>query len=176
MLLGSWIHRRFSEELDLEHHLDQLMQRVQETVIVGIQNGVYSQYVLVQMPQNSDLMVQSGLLRPITCTAIGRVLLSLKGDLEVDAIVRRCNAEVDDERLRVQPREFLRLMAEVRAQGFARTAGDMTPNRAVLAVSIPGPFGKMPMAIGVGGLIKNMERKEPEILAALRNLKTALTS
>lgn len=172
MLLGTWIHRRFSAEGNLERRLDALMRRVQQTVIVAIQNGVYSQYVLVQMPQNPDLAVQSGLLRPITCTATGRMLLSLKSDAEVESIVRRCNAEVRDERLRVRPNEFMELIAQVRAQGFARTSGDMTPGRAVIAVSVPGPLGRMPMAVGIGGMTENLERNEVEILTALREFKT----
>ncbi|WP_337185256.1 helix-turn-helix domain-containing protein [Phenylobacterium sp.] len=173
MLLGSWIHRRFSEESNLERRIDALSRGLGETVMMGIQNGVFCQYVLVQMPENPDLAVQSGLLRPITCTAIGRALLSLKSDAEIETIVRRCNAEVSDERLRVKPSQFMETIVRIRAQGYARTAGDMTPNRSVIAVSIPGPLGKMPMAIGVGGLVDNIDAKEDAILEALRDFKAA---
>mgnify|MGYP001050631076 CR=1 FL=1 len=172
MLLGSWIHRRFSQQADLERRLQELQRRVGETVIMGIQNGAHSQYVLVQLPENPDLGVQSGLLRPITRTAVGRSLLSLKTDREVEALVRRCNAEVTDERLRVRPAEFIDLIRQVRTQGYARSTGDMTENRSVIAVSIPG-LGKLPMAIGVGGFTENIDRKQDEILAALNEFKAA---
>lgn len=172
VLLGSWIHRRFSEDRHLERRLDELQKRVSETVLMGIQNGVHSQYVLVQMPEKPDLSVQSGLLRPITRTAVGRALLSLKDDMEVEALARRCNSEVADERLRVRPAEFLDVIRQVRAQGYARSAGDMTQDRSVIAVSIPG-LGKVPMAVGVGGLTANVDRKENEILAALRDFQSA---
>jgi DNA-binding IclR family transcriptional regulator len=175
MLLGTWIQRRFSEDGNLERRIDALMQSVGQTVVVAIQNGVYSQYVLVQMPRNPDLAVQSGLLRPITCTAVGRALLSLKSDAEVDAIVRRCNAEVTEDRLRVQPADFMRRIAEVREQGLAKTSGDMTPGRSVIAVSVEGPFSRVPLAIGVGGLTERIERSEEQIITALREFKAAST-
>jgi DNA-binding IclR family transcriptional regulator len=172
MLLGSWIHRRFSQENDLETRLDELVSRLGETVLVGIQNGIYSQYVLAQLPEDPQrLEVQSGLLRPITCTAIGRVLLSLKPDDEIDALMRRCNAEVTEDRLRVRPAAFMEQIGQIRAQGYARTGGDMTPGQAVIAISFPAPIGRMPMAIGVGGKIDRVAEKENEILAALEEFR-----
>jgi IclR family KDG regulon transcriptional repressor len=174
MLLGSWIHRRFSQEHNLETRLDELVARLGETVVVGIQNGIHSQYVLAQLPEDPHrLEVQSGLLRPITCTAVGRVLLSLKPDAEIEAIVRRCNAEVEEDRLRVRPSAFMEMIEAIRAQGYARTGGDMTPGQAVIAISIPGPIGKMPMAVGVGGKIDRVAEKEDEILAALEEFRSA---
>lgn len=174
MLLGSWIHRRFSQENNLEARLEALVVRLGETVVMGIQNGIYSQYVLAQLPEDLHrLEVQSGLLRPITCTAIGRALLALKPDAEIEAIVRRCNAEVEEERLRVRPAAFMEEIAGIRAQGYARTSGDMTPGRAVIAISIPGPIGKMPMAVGVGGEIDRIAEKEAEILAALADFRAS---
>jgi DNA-binding IclR family transcriptional regulator len=173
MLLGSWIHRRVNEEQNLERRIRELTQKVGETVMMGIQNGIYSQYVFVQMPTDPDLVVQSGMLRPITCTAIGRAILSLKPDAEIEAIVRRCNAEVDEPRLRVRVPEFMDIVAGVRASGHARTSGDMTPGRAVIAVSIPGPLGKMSMAVGIGGLVKQIAAKEALILEALQEFRAA---
>lgn len=174
MLLGSWIHRRFTQENDIERRVDEVVRSVGETVVVGIQNGVYSQYILAQTPESpKHLEVQSGLLRPITCTAVGRVLLSLKRDSEIDAIIRRCNAEMTEERLRVQPASLKKLINQIRAQGYARTKGDMTPGYSTIAISIPGPIGNLPMAIGVGGLIAQISEKEREILAALQAFKAA---
>ena len=148
-----------------------------ETVLVGIQNGIYCQYVLAQLPESPDrLEVQSGLLRPITRTAIGRVLLSLRPNNEIEAIVRRCNAEVPEEWMRVRPAEFLEVIEDIRRKGYARTAGEMMASKAVLAVSMPAPTGKMPMAVGVGGNLDRIAQKEEEILAALVEFKANLAS
>lgn len=173
MLLGSWIHRRFSQDQEIERHLDQILGRVGETVLLAIQNGVYSQYVSAQMPDAPNRMeIQSGLLRPVTCTAVGRVLLSLKSDAEVAALVRRCNAEVTEDRLRVRTSEFLDLIQRVREQGYASTAGDMTPGYSALAVAVPGPIGRIPMAVSVGGPTERVEPKRQLILDCLFEYKS----
>jgi DNA-binding IclR family transcriptional regulator len=175
MMLGSWIHRKFSEHDALEQRLEELIAWVGETVLLGIQNGAYSQYVWVQTPRYPDrLEVQSGLLRPITRTATGRVLLSLKPDTEILALVRRCNADMDDPRLRVAPGEFMKIIERIRADGFARTFGDMTPGQSVIAVSLPPRVGKMPMVVAVGGPIERIEEKAALILSSLNRFRAAL--
>jgi len=177
MLLGSWIHRKFNVENDIERQLDQLLTVVGETVSVSIQNGIYAQYVSAQFPYNPARMeVQSGLQRPITMTAGGRVLLSLKNDKEIVALVRRCNSEVDEPRLRVQPSRFIEIIGDVRARGYASTEGEMTPGYGAYAVVVPGPVGKIPLAIIVGGPIKRLKAKEGLILDALFDLKAKLES
>jgi DNA-binding IclR family transcriptional regulator len=175
MLLGSWIHRRFTGELDLERRIDALVRRLDETAMLGIQNRIYCQYVLVQAPADPNrLEVQSGMLRPLTTTAIGRVLLSLKPNSEIEAILLRCNAEVEEKRLRIRPDKFMEMINQIRIQGYARTAGDMVPGRAVIAINIPGALSKMPMAVGVGGTIERLARKERETLAALREFQAQM--
>lgn len=171
MLLGSWIHRQFSKGSQFERRLAALRNRLGESVVVGIQNGIYCQYVLAHLAEVPDcLEVTSGMMRPITRTAIGRVLLSLKPDHEIDAIARRCNAEMGDN-LAVQRTELMQMISGVRAQGYARTWGDMTSGQSVIAVAVPGPTGRMAMGIGVGGPIDRITEKEREIMAALREFK-----
>ncbi|AEG49814.1 transcriptional regulator, IclR family [Sphingobium chlorophenolicum L-1] len=173
MLLGSWVQRRFSEQGLMECRLDLLAQqlckvlKMRATVLLGIQNGIYSQYVLVRMPQNPDLLVQSGMLRPITCTSVGKVLLSQKTDTEIEAVVRHCNARVTEDRLRVRPKEFLAAMNAVRQNGFSETCGTMTPGRSTISVPVVGSIATMPMAVAVGGLSEQIQEHREIILEAL---------
>jgi IclR family transcriptional regulator, KDG regulon repressor len=171
MLLGSWLHRRMSKQGDLETHLDRLLEQVGETVTLGIQNGIYSQYVSVQLPEDPTRMeIQSGLLRPITCTAVGRVLLSFKPDSEVEMIARRCNAEVDPEH-RIKTGELLEIIAQVRQDGYAETSGVMTEGYGAIATGVDAPIGKIPIAVAVGGRIERIQSKRETILAAFREFK-----
>lgn len=174
MLLGSWLHRMMERQGDLEANLDRLLFEVQETVVVGIQNGIFSQYVSAQLPEDPSRMeVQSGMLRPITRTAVGRALLSRKPDAEIDMIVRRCNAEVEPD-LRFNPAEFMAMMRDVRRNGYAETAGDMTPGYAAVAIAVDAPIGTIPIAVGVGAPSARTAEKKETILAALRTFKRAI--
>lgn len=173
MLIGSWLHRRISHELGLEPWLEHLVKTFGGRVLLGIQNGIYSQYIWSQSSLDPEqLEVQSGLLRPITCTAIGRALLSLKPDDEIAAIVRRCNLMVENENLRYSPAKFLEIIHEVRRLGYAQTAGDMTPGKAVLAVALPSVVGQMPMAVGLGATIRWLNARKENIIAELMSYQS----
>lgn len=175
MLLGSWVHQRFNFESNLEARLDALMKRCDETVLLGLQNRLYCQYVCAQLPDRPNrLEIQTGMLRPLTRTAIGRVLLSAKSDSEISLIVRRCNAEFPSLALGLS--EFMKIIEKVRSDGFAETNGDMTEGHGVIAVAIPTPVGNIPMAAGVGGEISRVNGKRALIVKALRDLRDDLSA
>jgi IclR family KDG regulon transcriptional repressor len=176
MLLGSWVHRRFKIEQDLERHLDALLKQCDETVLLGLQNSIYCQYICTQLPDKPDrLEIQSGMLRPLTRTAIGQVLLSLMPDSEIPLIVRRCNSEFPAH-LNVNLSEFLEKIHQVRANGYAESNGGMSPGRNVFAVAIPAPVGQIPMAVGVGGDVNRIAGKRTQILEALKEFQGKITS
>ena len=167
-LLGSWIDRRFGEAGSIGARLDALQRAVGETAYIGIQNGAAAQYVVSQRPEHPDrLEVMSGQYRSLTCSAMGRVLLSLKPDAEVLTWVRRCNAEATEDRFRVRETGFLDLMRQVRRDGFASTRGEVTPGLGAVAVAFTSPMGATPLALGVGGPIGRVADKRPMILRAL---------
>ena len=174
MLLGSWIHRRFSLENNLEALLDNLRVNCGETVVLGLQNGIYSQYVYTQIADRPDqLEVQSGMLRPLTRTAVGRVLMSMKSDVEIGMLTRGCNAE-SPPHLHVSQTEINEAIRHVRVNGFAETSGDMTPGKSVIAIAIPTPLSNVPMAVGVGGEQGRIGGKRAFILEALEDLRARL--
>jgi IclR family KDG regulon transcriptional repressor len=167
-LLGSWIDRRFGEAGAIGARLDALQRRVGETAYIGIQNGASAQYVASQRPEHPDrLDVMSGQYRSLTCSAMGRVLLSLRPDAEVVAWARRCNVEATEERFKVRETDFLGLIRRVRQDGHAMTEGDVTPGLSAVAVPFTSPMGGTPLALGVGGPIPRIRLKKPAILEAL---------
>ena len=167
-LLGSWIDRRFAEAAPIGARLDALQRKVGETAYIGIQNEAAAQYVVTQRPEHPDrLNVMSGQYRSLTCSAMGRVLLSLKPDAEVLAWTRRCNVEAVEERFKVRESEFLDLVRRVRRDGFATTEGDVTPGLGAIAIPFTSPMGGAPLALGVGGPIARVRRKRQTILRAL---------
>jgi DNA-binding IclR family transcriptional regulator len=168
-LLGSWVDRRFGEAGSIGARLDALQRKVGETAYLGIQNGAAAQYVISQRPEHPDrLEVMSGQYRSLTCSAMGRVLLSLKPDPEIMAWVRRCNVEAQEDRFKVRESDFLQLMQQVREDGFATTEGDVTPGLGAIAMPFTSPMGGAPLALGVGGPIARIRRKRRTILEGLQ--------
>lgn len=173
-LLGSWINRRLNATGSLATRLDVMQRRTGETAYIAIQNGARAQYVLSQRANSpNQLDVESGMYRSLTASAPGRVLLSLRPDAEILTWVRRCNAEAEEDRFRTPEPEFLALMAQVRRNGYAETAGDVTPGLGAIAVTIRSPMGQMPLAVGVGGPIAQVAVKKSIILDELREFQAA---
>lgn len=174
-LLGSWINMRFNRAGSIGARLDVLQRTVRETAFLGIQNGAAAQYVVIQLPDAANrLHIESGQFRSLTCSAMGRALLSLKPDHEVLALARRSNAEATDERFIVRERDIMEIIMSVRATGYAITEGDVTPGLAAVAVTVSSPMTGAPMAVGVGGPISRMRRKRDSALEALAHFKAGM--
>ena len=169
-LLGSWVDQRFGAAGALGKRLSALHDRVGHTAYIGIQNGAAAQYVLHKVSQAPDrLDVSSGEYRSLTFSAMGRALLSLMPAAELVSWVRRCNAEAQSDRWRVREGEFLELVRRVRAQGYATTAGDVTPGMGAIAITFTSPMSRTPLAVGVGGPLEQIQPKQDTILEALHS-------
>lgn len=173
-LLGSWVNRQFAEVGAIGEALDRVQRATGETAFLGIQNGAAAQYIMRQRSDRPDrLLIESGLYRSLTSSAVGRALLMPKADHEVLALARRSNAEVEDDRNRVNVRDFLAAIRRFRHQGHAETAGDTRPGFSAIALPFKSPMGQEPMAVGVGGTSADVRRKRHRIVRALRAFKAA---
>ncbi len=176
-LVGQWMHRKADVAGPLATLLDTVRSETDETVILAIRNDIYAQYILVQdSPDPLRLQVQSGILRPMTCCAPGRIFLSLLSDAEVGRIARRTNNEVRSERLVTPEAVVLKKVREAREKGYATTDGDMTPGAGSISIALPIPIGKKPLAISVGGPSNRIAKKHDLILESLSNLKTKFSA
>jgi DNA-binding IclR family transcriptional regulator len=168
-LLGSWLHSSLFDRGPLTEIAETLGRETRETVSLGLQNGPHMQYVhIVGSSEAVQLTIRVGTLRPMTCAAMGRVLLAPKPDAEVRAIVRRNNAEVTDEAHRVLEREFMAEIEEIRRQGYAESRGKMIAGANTIAMLVPSPAEATPLAIGVGGPMDRIDARRDAILAAMR--------
>ncbi|MGP8119874.1 MAG: IclR family transcriptional regulator [Xanthobacteraceae bacterium] len=168
-VLGSWIQRSLFESGPLTDTMDAIGNALGETVALGLQNGPHMQYVHIVVPDEGVLLaVRVGILRPMTCSALGRMLLIRKTNDEIRAIVRRNNADAEDSAHRVQEQQFMTEIESIRSQGFAESRGKMTPGANVIAMQVPDQPDTAPLAIGVGGPMMRIEERRDEILRVMR--------
>ncbi|TWA92621.1 IclR family transcriptional regulator [Bradyrhizobium stylosanthis] len=169
-VLGNWIQRSMFRNGPLTDIMEAIGGAIGETVLLGLQNGPNVRYVhIVPATYRVQLAAQVGLLRPMTCTALGRVLLARKSDAEIKAIIRRNNADAEDSSHRVHEGPFLADLDVVRSQGFAESRGKMTPGANVIAMPVPDQPDSAPLAIGVGGPMARIEEYREEILKVMRH-------
>jgi DNA-binding IclR family transcriptional regulator len=168
-VLGSWIQHSLFASGPLTDTMDAISNATGETVLLGLQNGPHMQYVHIVVPgQGVLLAVHVGILRPMTCSALGRMLLIRKTNDQIRAIVRRNNADAQNCAQRVQEQQFMAEIESIRSQGFAESRGKMTPGANVIAMLVPDQTDTTPLAIGVGGPMMRIEERRDEILKVMR--------
>lgn len=168
-VLGSWIQKSLVDGGPLTDTMEALRQEIGESVMLGLQNGPKMQYVhIVDASYAVRLTIQVGILRPMTCSALGQMLLSRKADHEVRAIVRCNNADATDAAHRVKEREFMAEIETIRNQGFAESRGRMIPGANTIAMLVPVDKDATPLAIGVGGPMERINQRRDDILRTLR--------
>jgi IclR family KDG regulon transcriptional repressor len=184
LLLSTWMTRRFGETSAIAAALDRLHDSTGEVVMLSLQHNARMQWILTRGVDRSGLqynaggrdadkriMVRSGLFASLTCSAMGRVILSLKPDHEVCSWVRRANAEAEAPQFRVSESEMLRLLGEVRRRGYAETAGSQLPNLGAFAVAVPSPLDSTPLAVSVSLRVERMAAKRSIILDGLFHVR-----
>jgi DNA-binding IclR family transcriptional regulator len=183
LLLSAWMTRRFGETGAIAAALDQLHARTGEVVMLALQHNARMQAILTRgedrsgvqfsAGRNADerIMIRSGLFTSLTCSAMGRVILSLKPDADVRTWVRRSNAEAESPRFRINEAEMLRVVGEVRRLGYAETAGTQSPNLGGIAVALLSPLDATPLAVSVSLPIERIAARRAVILEGLFRLR-----
>ncbi len=170
-LLGSWIHDQLFSETSLARLVEELHESSKAAVIiVAMQNDIHAQYIhlLQRRPNDLNWNVRPGSLRPLCLSAVGRILLSLKLDIEVVHLIRRINAEELDRSHWIRESELLRILDNIRMQGYAYTEGTVTPGTGVIAVQLPSSPNQPHMAIGLGGPLMELREHRNEYLDLLQ--------
>jgi DNA-binding IclR family transcriptional regulator len=167
-MLGNWIGPRYANEA-ITAIMERLRHDTGETVFLGMESGPSIQYVHI-LPGIFPLQLTAsvGTIRPMTLSAIGRIILSTKPAAQIRAIVRRNNADAADAEQRVPENEFLDDIEVIRAQGYAESRGRMTPGANVIAMLVPGDDSGPRLGIGIGGPTARLDERRDQIIAVLR--------
>lgn len=170
-ILGGWLYDKMFSGASLSRIVETLHQESGQSVIIGMQNDIYVQYIHVVQPRNPELpwYLKPGSLRPLCHAAVGRVLLSCKADVEVLALLRRINGEEPDPARRLSATALFSELDLIRDQGYAYTEGTVNPVAGVVAVGIPTPASQPPMAVGIGGQIETIRKNKAHFLELLRS-------
>jgi IclR family KDG regulon transcriptional repressor len=166
--LGNWLTGEMFGELNPIEIIQRIHHRTGELVFLGLQNDLMIQYVhAVQSTHAVRFDAKPGWLRPILHCAVGRALVAVRPDREVQGIIRRCNAETDNPDFRVKPNSMMDILREARRRGYVQTENLLTKGASVIAVPLPHSAGQPHAAIGVGGPVDRIRATRKEILSAV---------
>ncbi|MFO1219851.1 MAG: IclR family transcriptional regulator [Burkholderiaceae bacterium] len=167
--VGRWVEAALlgRDRSTLVPLLHEVAREVDETVVLGVQDDLFVQYVHVELAQRPVMYFQrAGARRPMCRSATGWALLTFLGDDDVAEMVRRHNEHADDKR--VAEAEVLKRVREARKQGYALSLGGFLPGVAMLAMPLASSDGERRYALGVGGPEDRIRGKQAAIAKALR--------
>lgn len=172
--LGSWVGEALFGDASLLETLEKLHQRCGESMVLGIQSDLHVQYLHV-IHSNEVLQFRAppGTRRPLTRSAMGLALLAALRDAEVEDLRRRINVRASD---KISREELTARVHETRSRGYAFTKGSVTEGAGMIAVAVWRPAQRRHFAIGAGGYLPRLERREGELAAALREAAARLST
>jgi DNA-binding IclR family transcriptional regulator len=166
--LGAWVPDALLSQGQLGAMMERLRRVTDETVILATQSDLHVQYVhLIHSSDPLRFSVPPGTRRPLAASGIGWLLLSAKRDDEIERLRRRINA-AGGEGPRLSREQLMERVNEVRAKGYAFSKHTVSEGAGVIAALLPyGPLDRV-YALGVGGPVERLERKESMIVEELR--------
>ncbi|MFG1420313.1 IclR family transcriptional regulator [Roseixanthobacter liquoris] len=171
-LLGTWLNEGPVHNGRLLRLMEEVSRESRDTIILAVRNGIYSQYIhVVQATTPIRYHVPQGSRRLLAWSGTGFALLMRAPDEEVRALVARTNAEAPSERPRIDYRAALGHVHEARRAGYFFSRALVSPGAGALAMPLPDGIERRnrPMVIAVSGVLEDIERREHEIIALLRD-------
>ncbi|MBI1212713.1 MAG: helix-turn-helix domain-containing protein [Alphaproteobacteria bacterium] len=167
--LGAWVHKSLFGENNITRLMEHLRQATGETVILATQSGLHAQYVhLVHSGEPLQFSVPPGTRRPLANSGMGWLFLSTHTPAEIDRLRRRINAN-RSVKPKLTQEELMKRVVQVRARGYAFSKGSISEGAGIIAMLLPAEGSGRRFAIGLGGPVRRLERKEKVIVQELRD-------
>jgi len=169
-MLGGWIQGQIFQEGAVVALMTELQTRTGETVMLGMQNDIYAQYVhTVQSQRSLRYFLKPGTLRPIARSAMGHVLLAQLPKETVAKLVLRINARQESGEPWVDIDALLLKLATVRRAGYAYS-DQLTEGISAIAVPLRNDAVDRPMVLGLGGPTVRVKPRTQDLVKLMREL------
>lgn len=165
-MLGDWIYESSFGGAEIIALMDALSVLTGETVILAVQNDIFSQYVRVcQSRMPIQFYISPGTRRPLCMSGTGWALLSTQNDAAIKRLVQRTDSKLDKTGLfePITIDSVMEQVKQVREQGYVYSRGTNTPGAGVIAAPLPGAVNGANLVIGIGGPIDRLDENEESI-------------
>lgn len=169
--IGDWVMDSMFQGGRVLKSLSDIAQNSGFTAILGVENDIYAQYVHVFLGTRAvQFNVQPGTRRLLCMSGMGWALLAAGSDEHMARAVHRSNQRLQAGGQTVDGDYVKARVEEVRRQGYSFSKGVVTEGIGIVAVAAPSGAAGTSFAVGVGGLITQLERAADEVVPQLRAL------
>jgi DNA-binding IclR family transcriptional regulator len=132
--------------------LERLARATGQNVCLGALEGIQMIYCdKVGVAQDIGIAVQTGLHLDAHATAIGKALLAIRPEAEVQLIYEHHRLSVHTPKTLRTVQSLLRALAEVRQRGYSIERDEYVVGRRSVAAAIVNPYGRATCAIAIEG-------------------------
>ncbi len=171
-MLCGWIDEDAAALPKLTQIMQALCREFEETFVLAMRNGIYSQYIFVQsMPGTIREHVETGSLRPLLCASTGWAILAHDTDADIGKLIRRTRSETENLFWRKTAEMAPEHIALTRQNGFAFSEGPDAKGTAGVAISLPSRKPSFTFALAAAGTTQAIGQKKDAIAAALLALR-----
>jgi DNA-binding IclR family transcriptional regulator len=174
MLLGQWLRHELLDEADLVFAMDQVRRDTGQTVLIGTRQDLQVRIMFVLWgAKSSSVQIFPGATYPVCKSPMGKMLLSLEPDKEVERVARRSNAVSPADQVSVAG-----LLDEVRTcrmLGWAAAEDYPFTGRGAIAALLPVLTGHPRMGIALGVPMADLHYNRNAYLDTLATVVASLT-
>ncbi len=164
--LGRKVYTRWELREVARSAMEALMQRVGETVFLGIMNGDHATILDVVESQNTmKITSPPGTRIPLLAGAAGRVFLAQLEQNHVKQILEKTGLPRYTLKSVTDPRQYLREIEETRKRGYAVDDEEYIPGVRAIAAPVPSP-SLSPAAVWVVGFTSTVTDQKIQMLVS----------
>lgn len=169
-MLGGWIRGQVFMDGAIVSLMNALVEKTGETVMLGMQNDIYAQYVHTEQSEKAlRYFLKPGTLRPIWRSATGLALLSAQTDDQIRKLIKHINARLESSEQQVDEKKLLADVAQVRRRGYAYN-DQLTDGISAIALLLPYQVHGRSLSIGIGGPTSRIKPHLNEMVSIIQSL------
>ncbi|TNE33895.1 MAG: transcriptional regulator, partial [Alphaproteobacteria bacterium] len=136
--LGHWVGEALFQNNSVLDLMRTLHEATGETITLGTQSDLHAQHVHV-LPSSHPVQVvmRPGVVRSLTRSGLGSLLLSARSDDMIELLLRRCNILEPNPENKVKLPELMARVNQVRRQGFVHVSNAIAPGVSIVGMLIP---------------------------------------
>jgi len=166
--MGSWLKSGLFGESAILDMVSYVHQELNELVSISTQSDLHAQYIhCLQTTQPLRFEVKPGTIRPLAIAGVGRTILSVHPDVEIERLLRRIKVSRPPAEY-MELDELMKIINGIRRDGYMFSKHVITREAGVIAMPLPQrSFGRI-LVLGVGGPVTRLEENFDRILATLK--------
>lgn len=167
--LGDWVMDSLFQGGQFLGVLGDIARRTGFTAILAVENDIYAQYVhVIHGTRAAQFSAQPGTRRLLCMSGAGWALLSVGSDEHVARAIHRSNLRLKAGGQTVDAEYVKARVRESRERGYAFSRSVVTEGIGIIAIGSAGNASDTRVAVGVGGLVDQLELAADSVVPVIR--------